>query len=177
MKIIIGLLSITLIAALTYIFLPQTELARGRPRDLTQVDSRPPAQATAQCITSAATVYQVPPDVMFGILSVEGGHSGQAVGPNVNGTYDLGLMQINSLWVPQLARIWHVDYQTAYDGLRDSSCANIYAGAWILKQKIIETGTLYSGIASYHSTTHAPGIFYANKVIMTTQRSAQSLPR
>ena len=64
------------------------------------------AQALAACLLMAANTYQVPPAVMIGIMQVEGGHVGQAVGPNSNGTYDLGPMQVNSRWMPELAHRW-----------------------------------------------------------------------
>jgi soluble lytic murein transglycosylase-like protein len=142
----------------------------GHPSQEQQAASQPfqpqSVHGLAECIVGASTVYQVPVDVILGIISVEGGHLGQTAGPNSNGTYDLGLMQINSLWVPQLAQLWQVDYRTAYGALRDSGCENVYVGTWILKQKIAETGSLYNGIAYYHSATRGPGTAYANRVVM-----------
>ena len=77
------------------------------------------AQALAACLLMAANTYQVPPAVMIGIMQVEGGHIGQQVGPNFNGTYDLGPMQVNTRWMPELARLWHVnDNDGAFLGSR-----------------------------------------------------------
>jgi hypothetical protein len=104
-------------------------------------------------------------------MSVEGGRVGMAVGPNINGTYDLGPMQINTLWVPRLARLWGVSYDTAYHAVRDSGCENIYIGTWILKQKMMETGGLYNGIAAYHSASRAYGPPYANKVVYAMEHT------
>src|ERR1700742_38455 len=111
------------------------------------------AHAFAACILAAANVYQVPPAVMIGIMHVEGGHIGQQAGPNFNGTYDLGPMQVNTRWVRQLAALWHVNEHTAHTWVRDNGCVNVHVAAWILKQKITESGSLFGGIATYHSST------------------------
>lgn len=127
------------------------------------------AQALAACVLMAANTYQVPPAVMIGIMQVEGGHIGQA-SLNTNGTYDLGPMQVNTIWVPQLSRLWRVNPTTARSWVRDDGCVNVHVSAWILKQKMIETGSLYGGIAHYHSATPSLGKDYAAKVIAAMER-------
>lgn len=128
------------------------------------------AQALAACLMLAAQTYQVPPAVMVGIMHVEGGRVGQQVGPNSNGTYDLGPMQVNTSWVPTLARAWRVDPKTAQRLVRDDGCVNVRVAAWILKQKIDGAGSLYKGIAHYHSATPGIGTRYASKVIGVMRR-------
>lgn len=128
------------------------------------------AKTLAACLVLASNTYQVPPAVMIGIMQVEGGYVGQQVGPNGNGTYDLGPMQVNTRWVPELARIWNVSKDTAHSWVRDDGCVNLHVAAWILKQKITETGSLYSGIAHYHSATPSRGTRYARKVIAAMDR-------
>jgi len=122
------------------------------------------AQALATCLLMASNTYQVPAAVMIGIMHVEGGHVGQAM-LNNNGTYDLGPMQVNSIWMPQLAQAWHVSIPVARSWVRDDGCVNVHVAAWILKQKMAETGSLYGGIAHYHSATPHLGSAYARKVI------------
>ncbi|HEY1096379.1 MAG TPA: lytic transglycosylase domain-containing protein [Alphaproteobacteria bacterium] len=119
----------------------------------------------AACLMLAAQTYNVPPAVMVGIMHIEGGKVGQAVGPNVNGTYDLGPMQINSRWVPSLARYWRVPHQTALKMVRDDPCVNVTVAAWILRQRLNESGNLTLAIAHYHSKTPRFGYVYARKVI------------
>ena len=128
------------------------------------------AQALATCLLMASNTYQVPAAVMIGIMHVEGGHIGQEAGPNVNGTYDLGPMQVNTRWVPQLASMWHVNQHTAHNWVRDDGCVNVHVAAWILKQKITESGSLFAGIANYHSSTRGVGYNYATKVIAVMER-------
>lgn len=127
------------------------------------------AQALAVCIFSAAQTYAVPPSVILGILHVEGGRVGQAV-KNTNSTYDLGPMQINTLWIPELARHWRVSEKTALRMVRDDACVNIGVGAWILRTKMGETGSLYEGIAWYHSATSHLGHKYRDKVMRAMQK-------
>ena len=62
------------------------------------------SKVLAACLMLAAQTYSVPPAVLMGIYQVEGGKPGQAVGPNSNGSYDLGPMQINTVWIPELAK-------------------------------------------------------------------------
>lgn len=127
------------------------------------------AQALALCIFTAAQTYAVPPSVILGVLHVEGGRVGMA-SENTNGTKDLGPMQINTIWVPGLARYWGVPEATALRMVRDDACVNIGVGAWILRSKMNETGSLYRGIAHYHSATPDLGQRYRSKVMSAMQQ-------
>ena len=119
----------------------------------------------AACLMLASQTYQVPPAVMVGIYQVEGGTPGQAVGPNDNGSYDLGPMQINTLWIPLLAEKWGVAEDTAYRWVKDDPCTNMGVAAWILRTHMNETGSLSRSIAHYHSRTPQYGGPYRNKVV------------
>lgn len=125
----------------------------------------------AMCLFLAAHHYDVPPAVLYGIYQVEGGRAGQEVGPNTNGTYDLGPMQINTVWMDTLAKQWGVPRATARKWVRDDECVNVGVSAWILRQKIDETGSLAKGIAHYHSATPHIGSRYKFRVIDAMQRS------
>lgn len=124
----------------------------------------------AACILIAAQAYTVPPAILLGILEVEGGRVGLEAGPNSNGTYDLGLMQINTLWMKELASYWNVSQNTARTWVRDDGCTNINVAAWILRQKINQTGSLNTAIAYYHSATPHRGAQYRRKVINAMRR-------
>lgn len=118
----------------------------------------------ATCLMLAAQTYAVPPQVLVGILHVEGGRIGQQVA-NKNGSYDLGPMQINSLWVPQLADTWKIPQKKAWQLLRDDGCTNVNVAAWILRQHLTETGSLAKAVAYYHSRTPSKGQKYKTKVV------------
>lgn len=127
-------------------------------------------KAFAACVLLAANTYDVPPAVMIGIMNVEGGRIGQEVGPNTNGTYDLGPMQVNTLWLPTLQKTWKVNEETAREWVRDNGCVNVHVAAWILRQKMNSTKNLWEAIAAYHSQTPSKGIPYAKKVISVMDR-------
>ncbi|MGH7117627.1 MAG: lytic transglycosylase domain-containing protein [Acetobacteraceae bacterium] len=107
------------------------------------------------CILAAAGLYHEPPAVLLILLNVEGGSPG-AVSHNTNGTVDIGPMQVNQVWIPALAGHWHASEHAAFRALRDNFCANVEAGAWILRQGLNEAnGDFWRGVGYYHS--HDPG--------------------
>ena len=112
----------------------------------------------------AAQTYSVTPAVLVGIYQVEGGKPGQAVG-NTNGPYDLGPMQINTIWVPELAEKWGVSNNTALQWVKNDPCTNMGVAAWILRGHMDRTGNLSTAIAHYHSKTPKFGGPYKGKVI------------
>ncbi len=123
----------------------------------------------AACVLIAAQTYQVPPGVMLGIMQVEGGRPGQEV-RNTNGSSDLGIMQINTVWLQALATKWKTDPATARRWVRDDSCVNVAVAGWILRQRISYTGSLWGGIAGYHSLTPGIGSRYAARVQAAMRR-------
>ncbi|AEP10742.1 lytic transglycosylase domain-containing protein [Micavibrio aeruginosavorus] len=124
----------------------------------------------AGCILIAAQTYSIPPAVLLGIYQVEGGRVGQEVGPNDNGTYDLGPMQINTLWLDELSGVWGVSPSTARKWVRDDPCTNVGVSAWILRRHLNDTGNLSKAIAHYHSRTPGIGGKYKKKVVSSMER-------
>lgn len=118
----------------------------------------------AACLMLASQTYSVPPAVLVGIYKAEGGKPGQEV-RNANGTYDLGPMQINTIWMPELAEKWGVSENTARQWVRDDACTNVGVAAWILRGHMDETGSLSQAIAHYHSRTPRYGGNYQNRVL------------
>lgn len=119
----------------------------------------------AACLFLAAQTYSIPPAVLVGIYQVEAGQVGQEVGPNDNGSYDLGPMQINTIWLPELARHWGVSEATAKRWVKDDPCTNVGVAAWILRRHMDETGDLSKAISHYHSKTARFGTAYRKKVV------------
>lgn len=129
--------------------------AFGRtPTDSTPAASTRNAGMIRGCITAAAGLYRLPPAVLVILLNVEGGSLGR-VSANTNDTVDIGPMQVNQIWIPEVAAHWHATRRATYLALRDDFCANIEAGAWILRRGLDEAhGDFWEGVAFYHS--HAP---------------------
>ncbi|MFA5733291.1 MAG: lytic transglycosylase domain-containing protein [Acidithiobacillus sp.] len=92
--------------------------------------SPPPTPVHRYCVAAAAERYHVPVSLFYGILAAEDTRVGQKV-QDANGSYDMGPMGINSLWLPALAR-----YGITRSAILDSGCQNVAAGAWILARKL-----------------------------------------
>ena len=85
------------------------------------------------------------------LLNVEGGSLGR-VSQNTNDTVDIGPMQVNQIWLPQSPRTGTRRSPIRYRALRDDFCANVEAGAWILRQGLDEAhGDFWQGVGYYHS--------------------------
>jgi hypothetical protein len=131
----------------------------------------PDGQATIRgCITTAAKVYRLPPAVLVILLNVEGGSLGR-VSPNTNGTVDIGPIQVNEIWLPDVAAHWHATVADAYKALRDNFCANVEAGAWILRRGLDEArGDFWEGVGYYHSHTPEHKTRYLREVLRQVLR-------
>ena len=135
-----------------------------------------------RCIEAAAEAHHLPLAVDLILLRVEGGSVG-AVTRNTNDTVDIGPMQVNTIWVPVVARHWQASDADTYAALRDNFCANVEAGSWILRQAIDEAhGNLWEGVGLYHSHDPAFKADYLRKVLAATlglqkeaARSAESV--
>ena len=105
----------------------------------------------AGCINAAADIYSIPPAVLVILLNVEGGSLGRT-SQNTNDTVDIGPMQVNQIWIPQVAAHWRATAADTYRALRDDFCANVEAGAWILRKGLDEAhGDFWKGVGYYHS--------------------------
>jgi soluble lytic murein transglycosylase-like protein len=122
------------------------------------------SKVLAACMMLSAQTYDIPPAVLVGIYKTEGGKIGQEVG-NTNGSYDLGPMQINTIWLPLLAEKWGTSQETARRWLRDDACTNVGVSAWILRSHLDETQNITQAIAHYHSRTPKHGTRSRKKVL------------
>ncbi|MHB1285532.1 MAG: lytic transglycosylase domain-containing protein [Leptospirales bacterium] len=118
----------------------------------------PPLPVPVACVWSAADYYRLPPLALVGILGVEGGRPGQAV-RNADGSEDLGPMQINSRWLPRLAR-----YGLTRSKILMNPCANVWAGAWILARAYARDGDVWRAVGHYHSWRKGESRRYRRKV-------------
>ena len=137
-----------------------------------------PAEARIRgCITMAADAYRLPASLILILLKVEGGQLG-AVSGNTNDTVDIGPMQVNTIWVPVIARHWRTTPQAAYAALRENFCANFEGGTWILRQALDEArGDFWSGVGIYHSHNPVHKDVYLRKVLEWTLRRRDQAQR
>ncbi|WP_269507303.1 lytic transglycosylase domain-containing protein [Burkholderia sp. IMCC1007] len=114
--------------------------------------------ARADCLDDAAIFQKVSVSLLRGIAQVESGMNPNAINTNTNGTVDIGLMQINSTWLPTLAREG-ITRESLFD-----ACTNAYVGAWILSQNIRQLGANWNAIGAYNAASPDKRLAYARKV-------------
>lgn len=98
------------------------------------------------CFIRAGLHYNIPPNLLYVIARVESKMNPYALNTNHNGSYDIGIMQINSIWLSKLAKIG-IQHKDLIDG-----CNNIQVGAWILSQNIKRYGLTAEAIGRYNSS-------------------------
>ena len=107
------------------------------------------------CMALVASIYHLPPRVLPSIYAVEAGAPG-VIEVNLNGTYDLGVMQVNTAWLGPLAAYTGLTQTQVRTRLVHRSCFNIAAAGAILRTYLSETrGDLMRAIGNYHSHTPA----------------------
>ena len=77
------------------------------------------------CMVLVASAFQLPPRVLPAIQAVEGGRVGLVRG-NTNGSEDLGVMQVNTLWIATLARRSGLPAAEVRERLVHDACFNIF---------------------------------------------------
>lgn len=97
------------------------------------------------CWDNAGKIYKLDPWLLMSIAKVESSFNKNAINKNKNNTYDLGMMQINSIWLPTLKRFGI----TKNDLL--TPCTSVFVGAWIMSQNIRQFGYNMDGIGAYNS--------------------------
>ena len=114
------------------------------------------APAFAFCFEAAGAEYGVSPRLLWSIAKVESDFTPQAVNWNQNGTYDYGLMQINSAGAQKLGiGVWR--------SLGDP-CANVKAGAWILARCVGRYGYTWEAVGCYNASNDSKRAQYARRV-------------
>jgi len=109
----------------------------------------PSEYVVERCIKFNSDHFGVPELAIRAILDVEGGKV-CTVSKNSNGSFDLGLMQINTI---NLGYIQDEYPQVTPSDIACKPCLNITIGAWILSKRINETKDIWKGIGHYHSKT------------------------
>ncbi len=123
------------------------------------------AHAHADCIDDAAQYQGVHPSLVRAIALQESGmRAGIISAPNSNGTYDIGLMQINSAWLPTLAQ-WGITQTKLLD-----ACVNAYVGTWILADNIRRLGPTWNAVGAYNAQSPEKRLVYAQHIYQKLQQ-------
>ena len=98
-------------------------------------------QSPERCIPAAAQHHRIDPRLLRAVLKVESDLRPWAFGRNANGTVDMGMAQINSIHLPELAR-HGIQSQHLFD-----PCVASYVAAWLLRKNIDRHGLTWHGVA------------------------------
>jgi soluble lytic murein transglycosylase-like protein len=124
------------------------------------------ARADELCFQEAGVEYSINPLILKAIAKVESNFNPRAVNWNKNGTYDFGVMQINSSWYYTLGKDW---WMTLGD-----PCSNIKGGAKILSGCMKKYGYSWEAIGCYNSQTPNKRDRYALAVFRQLQNIQQA---
>jgi hypothetical protein len=117
--------------------------------------------ASAFCFEEAGSLYGINPLILRAIAKVESNFNPAALHRNTNGTYDFGLMQINSSWASVLGKErWN---------LQGDACYNAMTGSWILATCMNKYGYSWKAIGCYNSQTPDKRDRYAQLVFKQLQ--------
>jgi len=100
--------------------------------------------AYRDCFISASFTYGVSYELLMAIAKVESNFNPRALGRNRNRSYDIGIMQINSSWLPYLRR-----YGIRVEHLWDP-CYNIHIGAMVLRHCMDIYGNSWRAVDCYN---------------------------
>lgn len=118
--------------------------------------------AKAFCFEEAGAQYGINPQILRAIAKVESNFNPAAINVNKNGSYDFGLMQINSIWAPTIGK-------ERWNALGDA-CTNAKTGAWILSMCMDKYGYTWKAIGCYNSQTPDKRDKYSKLVFNQLQR-------
>lgn len=107
---------------------------------------------TVQCIVRESARYAIPLEVTFALMKTEGGKAGDLV-RNTNGTYDMGVMQVNTIWLDEYSKRTGLSKPALQRLSVANGCFSVSLGLDILRRQVDREGSLVGGIAAYHSRT------------------------
>lgn len=131
-----------------------------------------PTEAVHGCLVAAARKHGLDYALVRSIAEQESRFNPLAVrapyaAGNKDGSVDYGLMQINSSWLPTLAR-----YGITQSALFDP-CVNADVGGWILADLFRRHGITWDAVGAYNAKSPAKRYIYAVGVYTRLQRFVQ----
>ncbi len=101
-----------------------------------------------ECFAEAAHRYGIASELLHAIAAQESRLDPLAIGRNADGSRDIGVMQVNTWWLPKLAK-----YGIGEDHLWEP-CTNMQVvGAWILAGNIARYSYTWDAVGAYNAGT------------------------
>jgi hypothetical protein len=124
--------------------LDTSEFYPGKIRTALYLKDAKPLSDYKHCISFASKMYKVHELVLMAVLLTEDGYLAP-LRQNVNGTYDHGFGQINSVRKEEVAKIGF-----SMEELVINPCKNIIATSYLLSTEIKDAKQFWTGVANYH---------------------------
>ncbi|MDM7322008.1 MAG: lytic transglycosylase domain-containing protein [Gammaproteobacteria bacterium] len=124
------------------------------------------------CSLQAAAHHRVNPDILRAILLVESGGRPFAINKNANGTFDIGIAQINSIHLRDLSK-FGIRPEHLFD-----ECISIFVAAWHYRKQIDRFGNTWQAVGAYHSVTPVHNTRYQRLVyrkLLSMRERAQAM--
>lgn len=115
---------------------------------------------TVACTIMASIKYQVPANILLAIAEKEGGKPGVWV-KNTNGTYDVGSMQFNTVYLKDLE-----PYGIKPEDVAAQGCYSYDLAAWRVRGHLLhDDKDLWTRASNYHSKTPKYNQIYRKDLI------------
>lgn len=133
--------ALLLVAMLVLLSAPEFSFAGPAPRASEQMRA-----ASLQCLRAEEQRRGLPFGLLQAIAQAESGMNAFAINrSNTNGSYDIGLMQINSIHLHRL-RAKGIEREHLWN-----PCVNAAVGAFILQEFIARHGMTWKALAAYNT--------------------------
>lgn len=117
------------------------------------------------CSIMASVKYEVPANIMLAIAEKEGGKPGSWV-KNSNGTFDVGSMQFNTVYLKDL-----VKYGITAEAVASPGCYPFDLAAWRVRNHLLhDEDDIWTRAANYHSRTPKYNSIYRADLIKKAGR-------
>ena len=125
-----------------------------------------PSPEVDGCLQAAAEKHDVAYTLLRAIAEQESGFNPLALGRNPNGSHDLGLMQINTAWLPTL-KGFGIQAADLY-----RPCVSADVSAWLLATNFRAMGISWRAVGAYNAATEWKRVRYAVSIHKRVQQAA-----
>lgn len=127
------------------------------------VPARGHPSAAGACFEEAGARFGISPKLLQAIAQQESSMRAHALNQNRDGSWDVGLMQINSRWLPTLSR-----HGVRPEELWDP-CVSSHVGAWILASNFRQLGFNWEAVGAYNARRKDLRMRYAQAISRRVQ--------